>query len=60
MASSIIQKANVSFKFLFRKRKFLNVTTKAFSDVIDAVSFLLCMLIFGIPKVLKHTSGYPK
>ena len=57
MATSVIQKANARLKFLYRKRKFLNLTTKK----LLVMSLIWCHFdyacSFWYPK---QTSGDPK
>ena len=57
MATSVIQKANARLKFLYRKRKFLNLTTKK----LLALSLIQCHFDYacsfwypGLSKVLKN------
>ena len=57
MATSVIQKANARLKFLYRKRKFLNLTAK----MLLVMSLTQCHFDYacsfwypGLPKVLKN------
>ena len=45
MATSVIQKANARLKFLYRKRKFLNLTTKKFL----VMSLIQCHFDYACP-----------
>ena len=53
MATSVIQKANARLKFLYRKRKVLNLTTKKLL-VMSLISVILTLrALFGICAYLR-------